>query len=136
MKTTMLPEHPDARSPAGADIRYLMDSDMGNMIHSTVPAHQINRATVHATVSEFWYVLEGHGETWRDNGVESCVTELGPGTALDIPVGTRSNTAISPTLSWNSSASRCRRGREMPRQHTSMASGRQRSSRAAWAGGR
>jgi hypothetical protein len=44
------------------------------MIHCTVPPHQANRATVHATVSEFWYVLEGHGEIWRDNGLESCVT--------------------------------------------------------------
>lgn len=88
MKTTTLPEHPDAKSPAGADIRYLMDGDTGNMIHSTVPPRQINRATVHATVSEFWYVLEGHGEIWRDNGVASGVTVLVPGTSIDIPVGT------------------------------------------------
>ncbi len=88
MKTTMLPEHPQAKSPAGADIRYLMDGERGNMIHSTVPPHQVNKATVHATVSEFWYVLEGHGEIWRDDGVESGVTVLVPGTAIDIPVGT------------------------------------------------
>ncbi len=59
MKTTMLPEESDAQSPAGADIRFLMDGKTGDMIHSTVPPHQINKATVHATVSEFWYVLEG-----------------------------------------------------------------------------
>ena len=88
MKTTMLPEHPDAKSPAGAEIRYIMDSERGNMIHSTVPPHQVNIATVHATVSEFWYVLEGNGEIWRDNGEESCVSELVPGTSIDIPVGT------------------------------------------------
>jgi len=88
MKTTTLPEHPDAKSPAGADIRYLMDGKMGGMIHSTVPPHQINRATAHATVSEFWYVLEGHGEIWRDDGKESSVTVLVPGISIDIPVGT------------------------------------------------
>jgi mannose-6-phosphate isomerase-like protein (cupin superfamily) len=88
MKTTQFPEKPDAKSPAGADIRYLMDGPTGNMIHSTVPPHQINRATVHATVSEFWYVLEGHGEIWRDDGAENGVTPLTPGTAIDIPVGT------------------------------------------------
>jgi mannose-6-phosphate isomerase-like protein (cupin superfamily) len=88
MRTTLLPEKPDAKSPAGADIRHLMDGRTGTMIHSTVPPHQINRATVHATVSEFWYVLEGHGEIWRDDGVERLVTELVPGTAIDIPVGT------------------------------------------------
>ena len=88
MKATTLPEQPDAKSPAGADIRFIMDGETGNMIHSTVPPHQINKATVHATVSEFWYVLEGHGEIWRDNGLESCVTILVPGTSIDIPVGT------------------------------------------------
>ena len=88
MKKTMLPESPDAKSPAGADIRYLMDGPTGNMIHSTVPPHQVNRATVHATVSEFWYILAGHGKIWRDDGLESGVTVLVPGTAIDIPVGT------------------------------------------------
>jgi mannose-6-phosphate isomerase-like protein (cupin superfamily) len=88
MKTTMLPEHPDAKSPAGADIRYLMGSERDNMIHSTVPPHQINKATVHAKVSEFWYILEGHGEIWRDDGKESNITDLLPGTSIDIPAGT------------------------------------------------
>jgi mannose-6-phosphate isomerase-like protein (cupin superfamily) len=88
MKTTKLPAQPDAKSPAGADIRYLMEGITGNMIHSTVPAHQVNRATVHETVNEFWYILEGRGEIWRDDGTESCVTDLVPGTSIDIPVGT------------------------------------------------
>ena len=88
MKTTTLPELPDAKSPAGAHIRYIMDGERGNMIHCTVPPHQANRATVHATVSEFWYILEGRGQIWRDDGTESGVTVLVPGTAIDIPVGT------------------------------------------------
>ena len=88
MKTTNFPEKPEAKSPAGADIRYLMDGPTGNMIHSTVPSHQVNRATVHATVSEFWYILEGHGEIWRDDGKESSVTDLLPGISIDILVGT------------------------------------------------
>jgi mannose-6-phosphate isomerase-like protein (cupin superfamily) len=88
MKTTMLPDEPDAKSPAGADIRYLMDGKTGNMIRSTVPPHQVNKATVHATVNEFWYVLEGHGEIWRDDGIERNITVLIPGRSIDIPVGT------------------------------------------------
>lgn len=88
MKTILLPRYADAKSPAGADIRFLVAGPSGNMIHSTVPPHQVNRATVHATVSEFWYILEGHGEIWRDDGVESGVTVLVPGTSIDIPVGT------------------------------------------------
>ena len=88
MKTTILPEESDAKSPAGADIRFLMDGEKGNMIHSTVPPYQVNKATIHATVSEFWYVLDGHGEIWRDNGLESNITILTPGTSLDISAGT------------------------------------------------
>ena len=88
MRTTIVAEHPDAKSPAGADICYLMENALGGMIHSTVPPHQINKATVHATVSEFWYVLEGHGEIWRDDGVQNSVTTLVPGTSIDIPVKT------------------------------------------------
>jgi mannose-6-phosphate isomerase-like protein (cupin superfamily) len=88
MKTTTLPEQPDAKSPAGASVRFLMNGETGTMIHCTLPPHQINKAIVHATVSEFWYVLEGHGEIWRDDGLESAVTTLVPGTSIDIPAGT------------------------------------------------
>ena len=62
MQTRPLPETPGARSPAGAEIRYLMGGTAGDMIHSTVPPGQVNRATVHATVSEFWHVLSAGGK--------------------------------------------------------------------------
>ena len=88
MKETSLPIQPHAKSPAGADIRFIMDGTKGNMIHSTVPGGQINRATIHATVSEFWYILEGNGEIWRKDGVEERITQLAPGVSIDIPVGT------------------------------------------------
>jgi len=35
MKTVMLPTQSDAKSPAGADIRFLIDGETGNMILST-----------------------------------------------------------------------------------------------------
>ena len=88
MKETRLPAKPDARSPAGADIRFIMEGATGNMIHSTVPPGQINRATVHATVSEFWFVLEGQGEIWRKDAREERVTPLLSGVSIDIPAGT------------------------------------------------
>lgn len=88
MQTRSFPETPDAASPAGAEIRYLLEGATGNMIHSTVPPGQVNRATVHATVSEFWYILSGSGEIWRrDNGDEE-VTVLEAGVSVDVPVGT------------------------------------------------
>ncbi|MEM1428985.1 MAG: cupin domain-containing protein [Pseudomonadota bacterium] len=88
MKQTTLPAEPDGVSPAGAEIRFIMDGPTGNMIHSTVPPGQINRATIHATVSEFWYVLEGQGEIWRREGTRERITVLAPGVSIDIPVGT------------------------------------------------
>ncbi|MEO0692743.1 MAG: cupin domain-containing protein [Pseudomonadota bacterium] len=88
MKETTLPAVPDARSPAGAEIRFIMDGPQANMIHSTVPPEQINRATVHATVSEFWHVLEGAGEIWRRSESVERITPLLPGTSIDIPCGT------------------------------------------------
>lgn len=88
MQETQLPIAPDAKSPAGADIRFIMNGTTGNMIHSTVPSGQINRATVHQTVSEFWYILEGNGEIWRKDGTKERVTSLVAGVSIDIPVGT------------------------------------------------
>src|SRR5262245_4646139 len=88
MQTRQLPETAEDRSPAGAEIRYLMAGRTGNMIHSTVPSGQVNRATVHSTVSEFWYVLSGSGEIWRRDESGEEVTSLTPGVAIDIPVGT------------------------------------------------
>lgn len=88
MKETMLAEAADAKSPAGADVRFLMEGTTGGMIHSTVPPGQTNRATVHSTVSEFWYILEGNGEIWRRGQNEERITPLVPGVSIDIPVGT------------------------------------------------
>lgn len=88
MRETTLPVAPDARSPAGAEIRFIMDGPHGNMIHSTVPPGKTNRATVHATVSEFWHILAGAGEIWRKDATEARITALVPGVSIDIPVGT------------------------------------------------
>ena len=88
MQTRAFPSTPDARSPAGAEIRYLMEGQTGNMIHSTVPPGQVNRATVHATVSEFWHVLSGEGQIWRRDSAGEEVVVLETGVSIDIPVGT------------------------------------------------
>jgi hypothetical protein len=65
MKATTLPEQPDAKSPAGADIRFLMDGETGNMIHCTVPPHQVNKAS--ANSGTCWKDMVRFGETmaWR-----------------------------------------------------------------------
>jgi mannose-6-phosphate isomerase-like protein (cupin superfamily) len=88
MQTRPIPAKPDGRSPAGAEIRYLMGGTTGDMIHSTVPVGQVNRATVHATVSEFWHVLSGEGQIWRRDDTGEDITTLAKGVSIDIPVGT------------------------------------------------
>lgn len=88
MREMTLPDRPDGASPAGAEVRLLLESGTGGMIHSTVPVGQTNRAVVHATVNEIWYILEGHGEIWRKDHEQERVTALVPGVAIDIPVGT------------------------------------------------
>ena len=88
MQTRPFPSAPDDRSPAGAEIRYLIEGETGNMIHASVPAGQVNRATVHATVSEFWHVLSGQGEIWRKDSTDEATTVLTAGITIDIPVGT------------------------------------------------
>ena len=88
VQTRPFPAAPDARSPAGAEIRYLIDGASGNMIHSTVPPGQVNRATIHATVSEFWHVLSGEGQIWRRDSTGAETTTLVAGVTIDIPVGT------------------------------------------------
>jgi mannose-6-phosphate isomerase-like protein (cupin superfamily) len=88
MKTTTLADKPDAMSPAGAEIRFIMDGETGNMIHSTVPSGQINKATRHKTVSEFWHVLEGRGQVWRARAGREETVGLAAGVSIVIPVGT------------------------------------------------
>ena len=88
MQTRPFPSNPDGRSPAGAEIRYLMGGETGDMIHSTVPPGQVNRATVHATVSEFWHVLSGQGQIWRRDAAGEATTVLETGVSIDLPVGT------------------------------------------------
>jgi mannose-6-phosphate isomerase-like protein (cupin superfamily) len=88
MQTRSFPSTPEGRSPAGAEIRYLMEGETGVMIHSTVPSDQVNRATVHATVSEFWHVLSGEGRIWRRDATGEETTVLASGVSIDIPVGT------------------------------------------------
>ena len=88
MQTRSFPSRPNGRSPAGAEIRLLIEGETGSMIHSTVPPGQVNRATVHATVSEFWHVLSGDGQIWRRDSAGEETVVLGSGVSIDIPVGT------------------------------------------------
>ena len=82
------PDIPDARSPAGTEIRYLMERATANGVHSTVPSGRVDRATIHATVSEFWRAFSGPGENRRRDERGEEVAVLEPAVSIDIPVGT------------------------------------------------
>src|SRR4026209_274474 len=88
MQTRSFPSTPDGRAPAGAEIRYLIEGETGSMIHSTVPPGQVNRATVHATVSEFWHVPSGEGRDGPQDSTGEAPADLLRGVSIDIPVGT------------------------------------------------
>ena len=88
MQTCSFPSAPEGRSPAGAEIRHLIGGETGNMIHATVAPGQVNRATVHATVSELWHVVSGAGQIWRRDATGEETTDLRKGVSIDIPVGT------------------------------------------------
>lgn len=89
LNSIKLPKEFDTTSPAGANVRLLAGNETGGMIHSTVPPFQTNRAVVHSTVNELWYVLEGHGEIWRKNGNESSITTLTPGVSIELRKSTK-----------------------------------------------
>ena len=88
MQTSSIPTEAQERSPEGAEVRLLMHGETGDIIHSTVPVGQVNRGTVHATVSEFWHVLSGQGRIWRRDGAGEDTAVLEQGVTIDIPVGT------------------------------------------------
>jgi mannose-6-phosphate isomerase-like protein (cupin superfamily) len=88
MQTRSFPSAADGRSPAGAEIRHLIDGEAGGLIHGTLVPGQVTRATVHGTVSELWYVLSGAGQIWRRDAIGEQTTALGRGVSIDIPVGT------------------------------------------------
>src|SRR3954447_21881913 len=110
MQTRAFPSTPDGRSPAGAEIRQLIDGETGSMIHSTVAPGQVNRATVHATVSEFWHVLSGEGQIWRQDSTREETAVLRKGVSIDIPVGTAFQYRCTSSTHSGFSASQCRAG--------------------------
>ncbi|HEX5499985.1 MAG TPA: cupin domain-containing protein, partial [Thermomicrobiales bacterium] len=77
----------DVLAPDGSEIRLLVATSRGSMAHGSLPRGQVSLAVVHRTVEEIWYVTEGRGQVWRKQGDREAVVEVGPETALTIPVG-------------------------------------------------
>ncbi len=89
MKTLhRIPEAIHHIAPDGAEVRELLENEHGGIAHCRFPAGKTSLTTQHKTVSEFWHILSGEGEIWRQKqGVED-ITRLVPGLTLEIAVGT------------------------------------------------
>ncbi len=80
---------PTVRADDGSTVRPLAALDgQGSFARFELAAGAISRAVSHTTVQEIWYVAQGTGLIWRRQAGRETVTELRPGTALTIPLGT------------------------------------------------
>lgn len=59
-----------------------------SMAQFVLPPGQVSSAVVHRTVTEYWYVISGHGTLWRRLDDDSTETRLAAGLSLTLPVGT------------------------------------------------
>ena len=85
--TKQLGDEHDVIAPDGSEIRLLVATSRGSMVHGTLPPGGVSLAIVHRTVEEVWYVIAGRGQVWRKLGDVEEVVDVAPGSALTIPLG-------------------------------------------------
>lgn len=78
----------DTLAPDGSEIRLLLATSRGSMVHCTLNPGEVSVAVAHRTVEEVWFFLEGVGQVWRRQGERERVVDVAPGGSLSIPVGT------------------------------------------------
>ena len=88
MHTLSIPKDYQHTSPAGAEVRVLMNNAYGGMAHCTLKDQKISKVVRHKTVSEFWHILSGKGAIWRRDAHGESITPLEAGITIDIPLGT------------------------------------------------
>jgi mannose-6-phosphate isomerase-like protein (cupin superfamily) len=86
--TKQLDSEYDVLAPDSSEIRLLVGTARGSVVHGTLPPGRVSLAIAHRTVEEVWYVTEGRGQVWRKQGDHETVVDVEPGTALTIPTGT------------------------------------------------
>jgi mannose-6-phosphate isomerase-like protein (cupin superfamily) len=79
----------DALAPDGSEIRLLVQVGAGSLVHCTLQPGGVTQAVQHRTVEEVWYCLAGSGQLWRAADGTEDVTDLHPGVAITLPLGTR-----------------------------------------------
>jgi mannose-6-phosphate isomerase-like protein (cupin superfamily) len=86
---TRLPIEADVLAPDGSEIRLLVQSSRGSMVHCTLAAGATSIAVAHRTVEEVWYCLQGRGAVWRAQGNAEQIVAVREGISLSIPLGVR-----------------------------------------------
>jgi mannose-6-phosphate isomerase-like protein (cupin superfamily) len=82
-----LSEMVEAIAPDGSEIRLLVLTSRGSMVHCTLPPGAISKAVKHRTVEELWFTLSGKGQVWRKLGDWEEIVDVEPGWSLTIPTG-------------------------------------------------
>ncbi len=88
-QTVQLPASYDVIAPDGSEIRLLVQTTRGSMVHCLLPPGAVSKAVVHRTVEEVWYFVRGRGQVWRRQGEREEVVDVEPGWSVSIPTGTR-----------------------------------------------
>ena len=87
IETMRLPDGYDVLAPDGSEIRELLATKGGSMVHCALPRGTASRPVSHRNVEELWYFIQGTGQVWRKRGDQEAVVEVGPGTCISIEPG-------------------------------------------------
>jgi mannose-6-phosphate isomerase-like protein (cupin superfamily) len=77
----------DVLAPDGSEIRLLVGTRAGSMVHCTLGPGRVSQAVRHRTVEEMWFCISGSGQVWRRLVDHEEVVDVAPGVALSIPPG-------------------------------------------------
>ena len=88
LQTATLPDDYTVLAPDGSEIRELVQTSRGSLVHCTLPPGAVSYPVSHRTVDEVWYFISGHGQVWRKSGRDEAVTDVERGISLTIETGT------------------------------------------------
>ena len=88
MQTNRLTDANPVTAPDGSEIRELVTTRRGSMVHCTLAPGKTSLAVAHRTVDEVWHFISGRGQVWRKNEGEEGLVDADPGLSLSIEVGT------------------------------------------------
>ena len=78
---------PSEPAPDGSRIYPLMRTRQASVGIIELRPNQVTAPVRHQTIEEFWYVLEGTGQLWRELDTEEETVELNTGSCVNIPTG-------------------------------------------------